>query len=39
MHDPILFLKSMGKHRDDSHYLSAARHLFNLNTSFEDSKK
>lgn len=39
MHDPILFLKNMGNHRDDSHYLSAARHLFNLNTSFEDSKE
>ncbi len=30
MHDPILFLKNTGSHRDDSMYLSAARNMFNL---------
>lgn len=36
MHDPILFLKDTGEHRNDAHYLSAARHLFNLDPEFED---
>ncbi len=31
MHDPILFLKNIGDHRDNSLYLSIARQLFNLN--------
>ncbi len=31
MHDPIRFLKNTGCHRDDSIYINAARHLFNLN--------
>ena len=30
MHDPIRFLKNTGCHRDDAHYISTARHLFNL---------
>ncbi|MEX1313517.1 MAG: glutamyl-tRNA reductase, partial [Desulfotignum sp.] len=30
MHDPIMFLKQTGGHRDDSLYLSVARQLFNL---------
>lgn len=30
MHDPIRFLKNTGTHRDNSIYLNAARHLFNL---------
>ncbi|PIE63258.1 MAG: glutamyl-tRNA reductase [Desulfobacter postgatei] len=30
MHDPILFLRNIGDHRDDSVYLNVARHLFNL---------
>lgn len=30
MHDPILFLKNSGKHRNDSFYINAARNLFNL---------
>jgi glutamyl-tRNA reductase len=33
MHDPILFLKNMGNHRDDARYLNAARHLFNLDNT------
>jgi len=33
MHDPIRFLKNMGTHRDDVHYLNAARHLFNLDNT------
>ncbi|MBF0200551.1 MAG: glutamyl-tRNA reductase [Desulfamplus sp.] len=32
MHDPIRFLKNTGCHRDDSFYISVARHLFNLDT-------
>ncbi len=35
MHDPILFLKNTGEHRDDTQYLSVARHLFNLDTALE----
>ncbi len=31
MHDPILFLKNIGDHRDHSLYLSLTRQLFNLN--------
>ncbi len=31
MHDPILFLKNIGDHRDNSLYLSLTRQLFNLN--------
>jgi len=30
MHDPILFLRNTGDHRDDSLYLNVARQLFNL---------
>jgi glutamyl-tRNA reductase len=30
MHDPIMFLKNTGNHRDDSLYLNVARQLFNL---------
>ncbi|MBF0199773.1 MAG: glutamyl-tRNA reductase [Desulfamplus sp.] len=30
MHDPIRFLKDTGCHRNDSFYISAARHIFNL---------
>jgi glutamyl-tRNA reductase len=30
IHDPILFLKNTGGHRDDSMYLNVARQLFNL---------
>ena len=30
IHDPILFLRNTGDHRDDSLYLNVARHLFNL---------
>ena len=30
LHDPILFLKNTGCHRDDSFYLNAARMLFRL---------
>ncbi len=33
MHDPIVFLKNIGDHRDHSLYLSIARQLFNLNNS------
>ncbi|MCP4114654.1 MAG: glutamyl-tRNA reductase [Desulfobacteraceae bacterium] len=39
MHDPILFLKNTGDHRDDTHYLSAARHLFNLDAVLEGRKE
>lgn len=39
MHDPILFLKNTGEHRDDAQYLSVARHLFNLDTALEGSKE
>ncbi len=37
MHDPILFLKDTGEHRNDAHYLSVTRHLFNLDPGFEDN--
>jgi glutamyl-tRNA reductase len=30
IHDPILFLRNTGDHRDDSLYLNIARQLFNL---------
>jgi len=30
IHDPILFLRNTGDHRNDSFYLNVARHLFNL---------
>ncbi|MGM0655474.1 MAG: glutamyl-tRNA reductase [Thermodesulfobacteriota bacterium] len=30
IHDPILFLRNTGDHRDDSFYLNVARQLFNL---------
>ncbi len=30
IHDPIMFLKNTGAHRDDSFYLNAARQIFNL---------
>ncbi|OQY01083.1 MAG: glutamyl-tRNA reductase [Desulfobacteraceae bacterium 4572_130] len=30
MHDPILFLKNTGEHRDDYKYLNFARHFFNI---------
>jgi glutamyl-tRNA reductase len=30
IHDPIVFLKNTGGHRDDSMYLNVARQLFNL---------
>jgi glutamyl-tRNA reductase len=30
IHDPILFLRHTGDHRDDSFYLNVARQLFNL---------
>ncbi len=30
MHDPIMFLRDTGGHRDDSLYLNVARQLFNL---------
>ncbi|WP_321491363.1 glutamyl-tRNA reductase [uncultured Desulfobacter sp.] len=30
IHDPILFLRNTGDHRDDSVYLNVTRHLFNL---------
>ncbi len=36
IHDPILFLRNTGEHRDDSLYLNVARQLFNLDIS--DSK-
>lgn len=39
MHDPILFLKNTGEHRNDAHYLSVARHLFNLDPGFEDNDR
>lgn len=32
IHDPIMFLKHTGGHRDDSLYLNVARQLFNLDT-------
>ena len=39
MHDPILFLKNTGSHRNDTHYLSVARHLFNLDPEFEENDR
>lgn len=36
IHDPILFLKNTGEHRDDSRYISMARHLFNLDNINDD---
>jgi glutamyl-tRNA reductase len=33
IHDPILFLKNTGDHRDDSLYLNVTRQLFNLDVS------
>lgn len=35
IHDPILFLKNTGSHRDDSLYLNVTRQLFNLDVSEE----
>lgn len=39
MHDPVLFLKNTGSHRNDTHYLSIARHLFNLDPEFEENDR
>ncbi len=36
IHDPILFLRNTGDHRDDSLYLNVTRQLFNINTSGEE---
>jgi glutamyl-tRNA reductase len=36
IHDPIHFLKHIGSHRDDSRYISVARHLFNLDNINDD---
>jgi len=36
IHDPILFLRNTGDHRDDSLYLNVTRQLFNINTSEEE---
>jgi glutamyl-tRNA reductase len=33
IHDPILFLRNTGSHRDDSLYLNVTRQLFNLDMS------
>jgi glutamyl-tRNA reductase len=33
IHDPILFLRNTGDHRDDSLYLNVTRQLFNLDVS------
>jgi glutamyl-tRNA reductase len=30
IHDPIMFLRNIGEHRDDSLYLNVVRQLFNL---------
>lgn len=35
IHDPILFLRNTGSHRDDSLYLNVTRQLFNLDISDE----
>ncbi len=35
IHDPILFLRNTGDHRDDSLYLNVARQLFNLDIKDE----
>lgn len=37
IHDPILFLRNTGDHRDDSLYLNVTRQLFNLDISDENS--
>ncbi len=37
MHDPIVFLKNIGDHRDHALYLSIARQLFNLNNCCQDA--
>lgn len=39
MHDPVLFLKNTGSHRNDTQYLSVTRHLFNLDPEFEDNDR
>ena len=39
MHDPVLFLKNTGNHRNDTQYLSVARHLFNLDPEFEENDR
>jgi glutamyl-tRNA reductase len=39
MHDPILFLKNTGEHRDEAQYLSVARHLFNLDTGLKGGEE
>lgn len=36
MHDPILFLRNIGDHRDDSLYLNVTQQLFNLEISEEE---
>ncbi len=36
IHDPILFLRNTGDHRDDTHYLDVARLLFNLDLSGDE---
>jgi len=36
IHDPILFLRNTGDHRDDSLYLNVTRQLFNLELSEEE---
>ncbi|MEA2058935.1 MAG: glutamyl-tRNA reductase [Thermodesulfobacteriota bacterium] len=36
LHDPILFLKNSGDHRNDSFYINAARNLFNLDKIDEE---
>ncbi len=36
IHDPILFLRNTGDHRDDSLYLNVTRQLFNIDLSEEE---
>ncbi|HGY11354.1 MAG TPA: glutamyl-tRNA reductase, partial [Desulfobacterales bacterium] len=36
IHDPILFLRNTGDHRDDSLYLNVTRQLFNLDIPEEE---
>ncbi len=36
IHDPILFLRNTGEHRDDSLYLNLSRQLFNLDLPEDD---
>lgn len=36
IHDPILFLRNTGDHRDDSLYLNVTRQLFNIDLPEED---